>query len=213
MKKIFAAALIAASLLAAPASAASYVLNLTGNVSSGATATVDSGGFRFNFFTIALANFSPTTFQVGDDVQATITLDQQLTVPTATVRNGVDLILLNTTYPGTTTTTTGTTDLFDMGVPAFAGAGSSSSADQLVNGLVNFGGSSFTFDLAQSNFVVTALGAASLDTDTALFRYITVDELPPAAVPEPAAWAMMVLGFGLIGATARRRPYRRLALA
>ena len=26
-----------------------------------------------------------------------------------------------------------------------------------------------------------------------------------AAVPEPATWAMMILGFGLIGVTARRR--------
>ena len=31
------------------------------------------------------------------------------------------------------------------------------------------------------------------------------------AVPEPATWAMMILGFGALGSVARRR--RRLALA
>jgi len=30
-------------------------------------------------------------------------------------------------------------------------------------------------------------------------------ELPTAAVPEPATWAMLVLGFGLVGAASRRR--------
>jgi hypothetical protein len=33
--------------------------------------------------------------------------------------------------------------------------------------------------------------------------------LPPAAVPEPATWAMLVVGFGLIGGTFRRRATAR----
>ena len=38
-----------------------------------------------------------------------------------------------------------------------------------------------------------------------------VDSMVPgyAAVPEPATWAMMILGFGLVGATARRRAVAR----
>lgn len=35
----------------------------------------------------------------------------------------------------------------------------------------------------------------------------------PAAVPEPAAWAMMVAGFGAVGGAMRRRTTRRLAVA
>jgi hypothetical protein len=33
---------------------------------------------------------------------------------------------------------------------------------------------------------------------------LTVSEVIPAAVPEPATWAMMLLGFGLVGAGLRR---------
>ena len=35
----------------------------------------------------------------------------------------------------------------------------------------------------------------------------------PGAVPEPATWAMMILGFGMIGGTMRRTTYRRRAAA
>ena len=33
-------------------------------------------------------------------------------------------------------------------------------------------------------------------------------QVPPAPVPEPAAWAMMIVGFGLVGGTARMRRLR-----
>lgn len=35
----------------------------------------------------------------------------------------------------------------------------------------------------------------------------------PAAVPEPATWAMMIVGFGTIGAAMRRRPVRSVSFA
>ena len=40
----------------------------------------------------------------------------------------------------------------------------------------------------------------SLNTDHQAFAYAWT-----AAVPEPASWAMMIMGFGAIGATLRRR--------
>jgi len=35
-----------------------------------------------------------------------------------------------------------------------------------------------------------------------------IDQPPVSAVPEPATWASMVVGFGLVGALARRRRAR-----
>lgn len=203
MKMTLLAAMSAALLAAAPASAASYVFDLTGVVSSGSSATVDSGGFRFNFFTIALSDFTPTVFEAGDTIEAMVTFDEALIVPSAGVRNGVDLVFLNTAFPGTTTETSGTTDLFLMGAPVLDQASGSTSSDALFNGLTNFSGTSFAFDSAQSNFSVVALGAPTLPADVAYFRWYTADALP--AVPEPASWAMMILGFGLVGAAMRKR--------
>jgi hypothetical protein len=37
----------------------------------------------------------------------------------------------------------------------------------------------------------------------------TPNVMPPASVPEPASWAMLVIGFGLVGSAARRRSMRR----
>ena len=41
--------------------------------------------------------------------------------------------------------------------------------------------------------------------------YIVEYSLPPGAVPEPTTWALMILGFGGVGAAIRRRA--RIALA
>ncbi len=41
----------------------------------------------------------------------------------------------------------------------------------------------------------------------------SIDPAVGAAVPEPATWAMMLAGFGLVGGAMRRRPTRRLAAA
>lgn len=35
--------------------------------------------------------------------------------------------------------------------------------------------------------------------------YREIDVFGTAAVPEPASWAMMIAGFGMVGAVARRR--------
>lgn len=190
-------------LIAVPAQAATYILNLTGTVSSGTTASVDAFGFRFDFFNIALSGLDPLTLEVGDTIEATITLDQSLTVPSAFTRNQVDFILLNSAGGSTTTGTDGTTELFDGGATiAFQSSGSGSS-NQVVNSYLNFAGTSFSFDTVQSNFTITDLGDASLSVDYPLLRYVLVN--PVAPVPEPATWALMIVGFGAVGSSMRRR--------
>lgn len=70
------------------------------------------------------------------------------------------------------------------------------------------GTTQFNFsELAGFNGLTTRAGYtfnSGLSADTDIFR-IT---FTAAAVPEPASWAMMIAGFGLVGATMRRRRSR-----
>jgi hypothetical protein len=61
--------------------------------------------------------------------------------------------------------------------------------------------------IGSSSFVVTGperTANLSLRFDT---LKATVDPPTPAPVPEPSTWAMMILGFGVVGGVLRRRPY------
>jgi hypothetical protein len=49
------------------------------------------------------------------------------------------------------------------------------------------------------------------ETDNQLFFNQGVDNVSVASVPEPASWALMIVGFGMVGAAVRSR--RRLAIA
>lgn len=204
MKLLLKSALLAGALaLSAQAQAATYILNLTGVVSSGTTATVNGFGFQFNFFSIALQGFTPITLAVGDDVQANIVLDQSLTVPTASAGNFVRLFLINTSYPPTSTGTSGTTELFNANVSIATGASGGGTSSAVVNSYFNPSGSSFVFDSVQSNFLVTSLSDPTLTVDYASLDYVL--RTPLSAVPEPASWALMLGGFGLVGSAMRRR--------
>jgi hypothetical protein len=205
MKFALKSALLASALaFAGQANATTFMLDLTGVVSSGTTASVTVPGEKFDFFTIALSGFSPITLAVGDQVNASITLDTSLTVPSAIIRNGVRLFLINTSYPGTSTGVSGTTEFFNLGssfLTAATGAGTSSA---VANQYDNLAGTSFTFDAVQSNFTVDSLSDPTLFVNYAVLDYY-LDNPFSAAVPEPAAWALMLTGFGLVGAAMRRR--------
>lgn len=70
-----------------------------------------------------------------------------------------------------------------------------------VNGGQTFYGYAFTTNNVINSYAFESVAGATITATTAI----------PAAVPEPATWAMMIGGFGVIGAAARRR--RRTAVS
>jgi hypothetical protein len=101
---------------------------------------------------------------------------------------------------------------------------------QFSGGFLTFDTSSFNYNPLAGNLLldVKVIGGASLDYETffdsdfsgsGLFQRVSNYEVPPsnnnwglvtsfdasAAVPEPAAWAMMIVGFGLVGGAMRKR--------
>ncbi len=71
---------------------------------------------------------------------------------------------------------------------------------------------STTFQNQTSDFVVSTAGSYVLsftqDAGGDNFRGSILDNVSISAVPEPATWAMMIMGFGLIGAAVRRTKAR-----
>jgi hypothetical protein len=80
-------------------------------------------------------------------------------------------------------------------------------AVQQFGGLLLNGASPFDFQasLAAGDRVSFVLGAAGDYTFDSTGLGLTVTKLERGAVPEPAAWALMILGFGAAGAMLRRQ--------
>jgi PEP-CTERM motif len=60
-------------------------------------------------------------------------------------------------------------------------------------------------DFGLQSFRVTGLGPDGASTFNGDFQLLTSGQLEIAAVPEPATWALMIIGFGMIGGTLRIR--------
>lgn len=75
---------------------------------------------------------------------------------------------------------------------------------------INFGYDSQDFGAVYPYYAISADGSTHISPRTGqtvpnTFLSVGTASLTAAAVPEPAAWAMMVAGFGLAGAAMRRR--------
>jgi hypothetical protein len=63
----------------------------------------------------------------------------------------------------------------------------------------------FGFEIRFESFWNAAQGSAYRQVNFDNVRFDAVSLTPGGAVPEPATWAMMILGFGVVGATLRTR--------
>lgn len=73
----------------------------------------------------------------------------------------------------------------------------------------------FGFIFFNQQFVVNGLGPNGASTANLEYGRLTLGEfvIIQSAIPEPASWAMLIIGFGLIGWALRRSKARELAAA
>lgn len=141
----------------------------------------------------------------GGSRSFTFTLEQGETPDSSTVFAGSNRVGF-TNVSGTFTGVNGSTNVassITFGTGAFSALGISANGFGFGSfagpDLFNGSTTSPTFNLG-----TFSLGQVSTGAGTGGGR-LTISALPMAAVPEPATWAMMLLGFGMIGYSMRRR--------
>jgi hypothetical protein len=175
------AAAIAASILSAPAQAAHYLFQYEADPSDS-----DPGS-------ILLATLHITTSDTADSAGF-----HAITGVTGTVDgNAVDMLYPNPDAPGSTHF-----DNYIFDNEFVPGSGLSENGLLIGSGLMLYNFGFFDDGSGQNNHyyaLSSAIGAPGRSV-LASFGNGTI-----AAVPEPAQWTLMVAGFGLVGATLRRR--------
>ena len=207
------AAASAAALWVGQAQAATFDLELSGVVANGSFSSQEIGPTHFDQWFLSLSGLdagNAITVSQGDTINATVTLDQPFTIPASAQITSFTLFLFGSAFPSIDTGTSGTTDFFLGGVQGPHGAASTGTCCQLANSVDFFppDNGAITFDKVVSSFTIDSLGQpVTLDGSAISYTLFS----PIAGVPEPAGWALMLLGFGGLGATLRSK--RRLAAA
>ncbi len=204
MKTIFKTALLTGALaLAGSAHAAVFNLNLTGTISNGNFSNQTIGATHYDQWFLGLDGLTPFQIAVGDTVNATVTLDHSFTVPASVQLTTFTFFLFGNSFPAIPTGTSGVAQTFvDAGTPTTSTCGATTTSSQLAAGCVYPSGVPITFDTFSTSFTIDTL-ATQADIDRSAILYTLFS--PAAAVPEPASWALMLVGFGLVGAAMRRR--------
>ncbi len=183
-----------------PTATAGYTINLTDQGGSLYGLLSQTGGSAAGAFANLYFDLNPT---VGDGSDLGFELGGSGDTATATAfipgRNGqpgFSTVLGDSVFDVVSTTTNGLLTLeFRLDNSLFTGA---------ISGLIYYDGQTFepnqTLRLSQSFSYSVAGGETYGDNRLGAFSVAQA-----AAVPEPATWAMMLIGFGAIGVAMRRR--------
>lgn len=216
MKKYAYLAAAAAAVMAVPASAATNI--------SFESPSLGTGSGAYAYYTNPYSFFVPSGF----------------TAPAGVTFTGASGIQANGSAWGFNNTTDGTQTAFIQSYDGIGGAidialsGLTTATNYTVNFLaaqrpgylanpftVSVDGTTQAFTATNAaftpyaaTFVATGSTATLSFTGSALpgDGGVGIDAISVTAVPEPATWAMMIGGFGLVGGAMRRRPAKRAAI-
>jgi hypothetical protein len=204
------------------AMAASYTFNLTGNLANLSVMQgmpAQEGDLALIDTETGLNQTPEFELSAGDTLSGTVMLNKSLTIPGSGSAVDIDLFNLQTSAPDTIVNYAPDLSFFNKGAKVSPPTGFTDATGS-VGGLI-LGGfdftppiSSFAFDEIVFGATITSINedgvgpipSADILSGSPSLQYLV---FPPfvAPVPEPATWAMMILGFGLVGLGARaRRP-------
>jgi hypothetical protein len=209
MKSLLAASAVA--LCASGAHAAQFTLNLT--ASGGLLSSFDSGGEHFDRYDVSPTGFpalAPLSVQVGDEIILNMTItDGPITLPSAADVSVFSFYLTGDGFPAGDSETHGDLSVFNGATMVLQelGGGTTTSGGVASNGAFFGPLGPTTFDSVTTDFFIDQInGSTAHGTFGTIDRgFFSADARNPSAVPEPAAWALMLVGFGGLGALLRRR--------
>lgn len=198
------------------AQANTFNLNLSGALADyTVNPSFDCCGFHVDPSFLPLTGLDGTNsilVSQGDLFTVTVTLDGSLTIPASVTRTDVTLLLTGSAFPSENTGLENeVVDFTNLGSEVLhIDSESTTTSSQLAvfNPLFPPNNGALTFDKIVYSFDVQTLGqSATLDGASLNFNVLAAS----VAVPEPSAWALMLVGFGGLGAVLRAR--RRQAFA
>lgn len=201
---------LAASSQAVPAAAVTHIINVTANPVNATTGTFTFDGSEFNTGNLNIDPFDAFTVEEGDMIEVTLTLASGFTVPGSMEQlfglnffrsDGIDPITDGDNF---TVDVEGTSLFsFSMGPTGLSNDTQGGACGNCLTSIMGQApGAAFTFDKLVLSQTILNL-EAPYTIDRMSFSYQLRDVA--GVVPEPATWAMMIIGFGLIGGALRQR--------
>lgn len=191
------------------AHAATYILNLT--ASGGVFSSSDNGGVhtdRYDFTPTGIDPLAPLSVQVGDEIVLNVSItDGPYSLPPAAIASVFSFYLTGDGFPSGDSATHGVVSVFDGGNLVESDSETTTTSAGVASDGVFYPATPTVFDQVTTDFFIDTIdGSNNPGTFGTIDQaYLSADSRNPSVVPEPAAWALMLLGFGGLGAALRTR--------
>jgi hypothetical protein len=177
---------------------------LNGSVGAGSYGSLDIPGTHYDYWSLQLSGLDSTnaiTVVNGDEIQATVQLDQSFTIPLSGYLTWFDLTLRGSNFSGVDTEVENVlTEFFNAGSSVAYFVGQSTTTNSRLVNAVTFAPQTITFDSVTVDFMITTLDQPAT-LDGAQIDYWLFTQTP---VPEPSFMLLIGLGLGAVSLVGRR---------